>query len=145
MRAHVPVPGAERPDESGYPRVESRISLGTLRDAAAHCQAPDLWRLATQTVFGEGATQAKVMLAGEQPGDYEDRAGHPCVGPAGRLLDEALVEGGIARSEVWVTNAVKHFKWEPRGKRRIHAKPNAREIATCLHWLRERSLCSSRT
>ena len=76
------------------------------------------------------------MLVGEQPGDYEDRAGHPFVGPAGKMLDESLVEAGIDRADVWVTNAVKHFKWEPRGKRRIHAKPNAREIAACFHWLR---------
>ena len=130
------MPRAESPDESAYPPVEGRASLPKLRDAAAHCKACDLWRLGTQTVFGEGAAHAKVMLVGEQPGDYEDRAGHPFVGPAGKLLDEALGEAGIERNEVWVTNAVKHFKWEPRGKRRIHQKPNAREIAACFHWLR---------
>ena len=130
------MPRAESPDESAYPPVDGRASLPKLRDAAAHCKACDLWRLGTQTVFGEGAAHAKVMLVGEQPGDYEDRAGHPFVGPAGKLLDEALGEAGIERNEVWVTNAVKHFKWEPRGKRRIHQKPNAREIAACFHWLR---------
>ena len=136
MRARATVPKAEPPDESAYPRLEGRVTLPKLREAAAHCRACDLWKLGTQTVFGEGSAHAKVMLVGEQPGDYEDRAGKPFVGPAGRMLDEALEEAGIDRDEVWVTNAVKHFKWEPRGKRRIHAKPNAREIAACLHWLR---------
>jgi uracil-DNA glycosylase family protein len=102
-----------------------------------HCRACDLWRTGTQTVFGEGSSRAAVMFVGEQPGDREDRAGHPFVGPAGGILDEALAEVGIDRTQVWVTNAVKHFKWEPRGKRRIHAKPNAREIAACMRWLRD--------
>ena len=136
MRASRRVPRTETPDDSAYPPIDGRPSLSKLRDAAAHCKACDLWRLGTQTVFGEGAAHAKVMLVGEQPGDSEDRAGHPFVGPAGRMLDEALGEAGIDRTEVWVTNAVKHFKWEPRGKRRIHQKPNAREVAACYHWLR---------
>jgi DNA polymerase len=111
------------------------LSLGSLRDAAAGCQACHLHRNATQTVFGEGPSKAGVMLVGEQPGDAEDVAGHPFVGPAGQLLDRALVEAGIDRARVYVTNVVKHFKWEPRGKRRIHAKPDVVEITACLPWL----------
>jgi uracil-DNA glycosylase len=107
----------------------------SLREAAAGCRACDLWERGTQTVFGEGPPQAKVMLVGEQPGNDEDKAGRPFVGPAGRLLDSALEEAGIDRSETYVTNVVKHFKWEARGKRRIHAKPNAVEIAACVPWL----------
>ncbi len=106
-----------------------------LKREAAHCRACDLWERATQTVFGEGGAHSKVMLVGEQPGNEEDRSGHPFVGPAGRLLDRALEEAGIRRSDAFVTNVVKHFKWEPRGKRRIHAKPNAVEIAACRPWL----------
>src|SRR5215472_9214733 len=106
-----------------------------LHDAASRCQACDLWERATQTVFGEGRENARVMLVGEQPGNDEDKAGHPFVGPAGRLLDRALETAGIDRTEAYVTNVVKHFKWEPRGKRRIHAKPNAVEIAACVPWL----------
>lgn len=94
-----------------------------------------MWKTGTQTVFGEGSRHAKVIFVGEQPGNDEDLAGKPFVGPAGKLLDKALVEAGIERDEVYVTNAVKHFKWEPRGKRRIHKKPNAREIAACRPWL----------
>ena len=112
-----------------------QLSLPKLRAEAAHCTNCDLYQRATQTVFGEGPKQARVMLVGEQPGDKEDKEGHPFVGPAGRLLDEALVEAGIDRKLVYVTNVVKHFKWEPRGKRRIHQKPNAREIAACRPWL----------
>jgi uracil-DNA glycosylase family protein len=115
-----------------------RPSLTGARAVAASCQACPLWRRATQTVFGEGARGAAVMLVGEQPGDQEDRAGHPFVGPAGRLLDEALSEAGIQREAAYVTNAVKHFKWielEPRGKRRLHQKPNARELGACRPWL----------
>ncbi|OLC55189.1 MAG: uracil-DNA glycosylase [Chloroflexi bacterium 13_1_40CM_4_68_4] len=130
------MPRADPPDESAYPRLDGRVTLAKLRESAAHCKACDLWKLGTQTVFGEGSAHAKVMFVGEQPGDYEDRAGRPFVGPAGRMLDEALQAAGIDRDDVWLTNAVKHFKWEPRGKRRIHAKPNAREIAACRHWLR---------
>lgn len=111
---------------------------GTLKDlqrAAADCKACDLWKRGTQTVFGEGARGAKIMFVGEQPGNDEDLQGKPFVGPAGKLLDKALVEAGIDRKTVYVTNAVKHFKWEPRGKRRIHKKPNATEIAACRPWL----------
>src|SRR5579871_4264998 len=108
----------------------------SLHDAAAGCRACDLWKRGTQTVFGEGTPKARVMLVGEQPGNEEDLAGHPFVGPAGRLLDKALEDAGIDRSLAYVTNVVKHFKWEPRGKRRIHAKPNAVEIAACVPWLR---------
>jgi uracil-DNA glycosylase len=110
-------------------------TLDGLRQAAAHCQACDLYRTGTQTIFGEGLSQADVMFIGEQPGDQEDRSGHPFVGPAGRVLDEALAEVGIRRENVFVTNVVKHFKWVARGKRRIHSKPNAREIRACLPWL----------
>jgi uracil-DNA glycosylase family protein len=106
-----------------------------LRAAASRCTGCDLYRRATQTVFGEGPVPARLMLVGEQPGNEEDLAGRPFVGPAGRLLDEALGQAGIDRSQVYVTNVVKHFKWEPRGKRRIHAKPSAGEIAACLPWL----------
>src|ERR1051326_8267179 len=110
-------------------------SLPSLRSAAAHCQGCDLYKRGTQTVFGEGSAHATVMMVGEQPGDREDLAGHPFVGPAGRILDKALETAGIQRQQVFVTNAVKHFKWEPRGKRRIHKKPNAIEIAACRPWL----------
>jgi hypothetical protein len=106
-------------------------SLATMREAAAHCTACHLYNRATQTVFGEGPKRAAIMLIGEQPGDYEDVAGKPFVGPAGKIMDRALAEAVVDRSQVYVTNAVKHFKWEPRGKRRIHQKPNSREIAAC--------------
>jgi DNA polymerase len=109
--------------------------LRKLRDAAGNCTACPLYRNATQTVFGEGPRDADVVLVGEQPGDEEDRVGRPFVGPAGRLLDRALAEAGIARERCWVTNAVKHFKWTARGARRIHAKPTSREIAACRPWL----------
>src|SRR5213594_3760202 len=110
-------------------------SLTTVREAAENCTACHLYKRATQTVFGEGPKKAAMMLVGEQPGDYEDVAGKPFVGPAGKIMDRALEEAGIDRSQVYVTNAVKHFKWEPRGKRRIHQKPNSREIAACRPWL----------
>jgi len=110
-------------------------SLSTVRDAASRCTACHLYKQATQTVFGEGPKTARMMLVGEQPGDYEDVAGKPFVGPAGKIMDRALEEAGIDRKEVYVTNAVKHFKWEPRGKRRLHKKPNSREIAACRPWL----------
>ena len=113
----------------------SRKSLKAFRDAAADCKACDLWKLGTQTVFGEGRRGAIVMFVGEQPGNEEDLTGKPFVGPAGRLFDNALDEAGIDRSQTYVTNVVKHFKWEPRGKRRIHKKPNAQEIAACRPWL----------
>jgi uracil-DNA glycosylase len=115
--------------------LPQRLSLGKVREAAAGCRACDLYKRGTQTVFGEGPSKAEVMFVGEQPGDAEDLAGHPFVGPAGKLLDRALVEAGIDRRLVYVTNVVKHFKWEPRGKRRIHAKPNSAEIAACRPWL----------
>jgi uracil-DNA glycosylase family protein len=116
------------------PRV---TSLGSLRRSAQDCRACDLWRHATQTVFGEGPARAAIVVVGEQPGDQEDVAGHPFVGPAGKLLDEALIRAGIDRSEIYVTNVVKHFKWSPaeRGKRRIHKKPRYSEINACRPWL----------
>src|SRR6266567_2428737 len=114
---------------------EPERTVDRLRHAATGCTACDLFRTGTQTVFGEGPQNADVMFVGEQPGDYEDREGHPFVGPAGRVLDEALQEVGIDRAKVYVTNAVKHFKWVARGKRRIHSKPNAREIRACRAWL----------
>jgi DNA polymerase len=110
-------------------------SLEDVRKAAAGCKACDLWKLGTQTVFGEGSENAELMLVGEQPGDKEDLAGRPFVGPAGRVLDQALEEAGIDRSQVYLTNAVKHFKWEARGKRRLHKRPDATEIAACRPWL----------
>jgi DNA polymerase len=103
--------------------------------ASKRCRACDLWRLGTQTVFGAGPRDADVVFVGEQPGDVEDRQGEPFVGPAGRILDEALSSAGIDRSRVYVTNAVKHFKWKPKGKRRIHEKPNTAQVAACQHWL----------
>ena len=110
-------------------------SLDELRTVAAGCRACDLWERGTQTVFGEGSTGAELMLVGEQPGDREDVEGAPFVGPAGRLLDEALEAAGIDRKRAYVTNVVKHFKWIPRGKRRIHQKPNSEEIGACRPWL----------
>ena len=127
-----------RADEEEFARPArppDTASLTALREAARHCTACHLYKRATQTVFGEGSKGATMMLVGEQPGDYEDVAGKPFVGPAGKIMDRALEEAGIDRSKVYVTNAVKHFKWEPRGKRRIHQKPNSREIAACRPWL----------
>ena len=115
--------------------LPSRRNLSALRAAARRCRGCDLYRDATQTVFGSGLRRAKVMLVGEIPGDEEDRQGEPFVGPAGRLLDEALEEAGIRRDEAYVTNAVKHFRWEPRGKRRLHKKPGARHVEACKPWL----------
>lgn len=109
--------------------------LEKVRLAAAECKACDLWKTGTQTVFGEGSEHAELMLVGEQPGDKEDLAGRPFVGPAGRILDQALDDAGIDRSKVYVTNAVKHFKWERRGKRRLHKRPDAGEISACRPWL----------
>ena len=125
----------KRPQITAAPLVPPKPSIPKLQSAAADCKACDLWKLGTQTVFGEGTSKAKVMLVGEQPGDQEDIQGRPFVGPAGRILDKALEEAGIDRNEVYVTNAVKHFKWEPRGKRRIHAKPSWSELAACRPWL----------
>jgi uracil-DNA glycosylase len=121
--------------ETAAPLVPERPSLRNLREASADCRACPLWKDATQTVFGEGPANAAVVLVGEQPGDREDLEGRPFVGPAGRVLDEALEEAGIDRKQVYLTNAVKHFKWKARGKRRIHQKPNAEEIAACRPWL----------
>jgi DNA polymerase len=117
--------------------IPPRPTIPLLQEAAKNCQACDLWRNATQTVFGEGAQKATVMLIGEQPGDQEDRRGRPFVGPAGRILDQALGEAGINREAVYVTNVVKHFRWTAaeRGKRRIHKKPRASEIQACRPWL----------
>jgi DNA polymerase len=115
--------------------LPDRLSLTALREAAAGCRGCHLWQVGTQTVFGEGAAGAKALFVGEQPGDVEDREGRPFVGPAGRLFDEALAEAGIDRSQTYVTNAVKHFKWQARGKRRIHQKPNWTEMTACRPWL----------
>src|SRR5215470_3037876 len=117
------------------PLAPRPADLATLREAAAKCKACDLWKLGTQTVFGEGSKHARVMMVGEQPGDKEDVQGRPFVGPAGGVLNKALAAAGIDRNDVYVTNIVKHFKWEPRGKRRIHKKPNAIEITACRPWL----------
>jgi uracil-DNA glycosylase len=126
---------AKQPSKSAELLIPPHPTLSALHKAAQDCKACDLWKRGTQTVFGEGGADAKVIFVGEQPGDREDLEGKPFVGPAGGLLDKALVEAGIDRKKVYVTNAVKHFKWEPRGKRRIHKKPNAAEIATCRPWL----------
>jgi DNA polymerase len=115
--------------------IPERPSLAKLRSAAASCKACDLHKTGTQTVFGDGASTADVMFVGEQPGDKEDLAGEPFVGPAGKLLDRGLDEAGIDRRHVYITNVVKHFKWEARGKRRIHKKPNLQEITACKPWL----------
>ena len=115
--------------------LPERVTLESLREAAKVCHGCDLWRDATQTVFGEGPADAELMFVGEQPGDQEDKLGQPFVGPAGRIFEQALEEVGIDRSRAYVTNAVKHFKWEPRGNRRIHQKPNAAELAACRPWL----------
>ena len=127
---------AKRNDKDTAARyIPPRPTLPSVREAAKGCKACDLWKRGTQTVFGEGQRRARVVLVGEQPGDQEDLAGRPFVGPAGRVLDKALDEAGIDRADVYVTNVVKHFKWEPRGKRRIHKKPNAAEIGACRPWL----------
>lgn len=123
------------PTPTAAPLVPDKASLPALREAAAGCTACDLYKLGTQTVFGAGTRSAEVMLVGEQPGDREDIAGEPFVGPAGRLLDDALEEAGIDRRKAYVTNVVKHFKWVGRGKRRIHKKPNMSEITACKPWL----------
>lgn len=115
--------------------IPDQPTLPALRAAAAGCKACPLWKLGTQTVFGEGKTTALVMMVGEQPGDKEDLQGRPFVGPAGAVLDKALAAAGIDRKDVYVTNIVKHFKWEPRGKRRLHKKPNSLEISACRPWL----------
>jgi uracil-DNA glycosylase len=124
-----------KPVNSAAAFLPGSPTIPRLREAAAYCKGCDLWKRATQTVFGEGGSEARVMFVGEQPGDQEDIQGRPFVGPAGKMLDMALAESGIDRSAVYVTNAVKHFKSEPRGKRRIHKKPNAGEVAACRPWL----------
>lgn len=125
----------KQPVSTAAPLVPASPTLHRLRAAAAACKACDLWKTGTQTVFGEGEAHAKVLLVGEEPGDREDLAGRPFVGPAGALLDKALAEAHLDRRDVYVTNVVKHFKWEPRGKRRIHKKPNSLEITACRPWL----------
>ena len=121
--------------ETAAPLVPDRPSLPSLREAAAVYKACPLWEGATQTVFGEGTRTAEIVFVGEQPGDVEDQEGRPFVGPAGRVFDDALADAGIDRKLAYVTNAVKHFKWQARGKRRIHQKPNAAELAACRPWL----------
>ena len=121
--------------QTAAPLIPPRPTVKKLQAAAAECTACDLWKTGTQTVFGEGKQRSTVMFIGEQPGNSEDLEGRPFVGPAGALLDKALQEADIDRSQVYVTNVVKHFKWEPRGKRRIHKKPNALEITACRPWL----------
>ncbi|HEY8410589.1 MAG TPA: UdgX family uracil-DNA binding protein [Pyrinomonadaceae bacterium] len=122
-------------DSAANDLIPPRPTLTSLKNAAAGCKACDLWLKGTQTVFGEGSRRSRVMFIGEQPGNEEDLTGKPFVGPAGRLFDSALDEAGIERKQTYVTNVVKHFKWEPRGKRRIHKKPNSIEIAACRPWL----------
>ena len=129
------MPAGGKTDESAAAYVPESPTLPRLREAAAGCKGCHLWEHATQTVFGEGRPSAGLMLVGEQPGDQEDLAGKPFVGPAGKLLDRALEEAGIEREAAYVTNVVKHFKWQARGKRRIHAKPTWSEVAACRPWL----------
>jgi DNA polymerase len=129
------MPRATEPLRSAADFLPPRVTLRTLASAARECHGCDLYRDATQTVFGEGVPDAEVVLVGEQPGDREDLEGRPFVGPAGRLLDEVLAEAGIERDGVYLTNVVKHFKFELRGKRRIHRKPDLHEQAACLPWL----------
>ena len=129
----MPRPRTPTPTAANW--IPERPTLEKVREASRDCQGCDLWKTGSQTVFGEGPSRARLMLVGEQPGDREDLEGHPFVGPAGRFLDEALAAAGITRDDVYVTNVVKHFKWEPRGKRRLHKKPRASEIAACRPWL----------
>lgn len=135
MTAGIQTPMPKLTQTTAAPLVPPSPTLKVLREAEAQCRACDLWKLGTQTVSGEGSSHSRVMMVGEQPGDKEDLAGRPFVGPAGAVLDKALSEAGIDRKDVYVTNIVKHFKWEPRGKRRIHKKPNAQEITACRPWL----------
>lgn len=123
------------PEFSALPFLPAEATLASLRTAAAKCEGCPLFAKATQTVFGEGRKGARIVLVGEQPGNDEDLEGKPFIGPAGKVLDKALEEAGIDRADAYVTNVVKHFKWEPQGKRRLHKKPGAREIAACLPWL----------
>jgi uracil-DNA glycosylase len=128
-------PQASSGANSARDHFPDRMSLPALREASQGCQACHLWKIGTQTVFGEGQRAARLMLVGEQPGDEEDKRGRPFVGPAGRLLDQALASAGIDRGDVYLTNVVKHFKWEPQGKRRLHKKPAGHEIRACIPWL----------
>jgi DNA polymerase len=129
------MPKANPSESKAWDLIPPRPTLSLVKNAAAGCRACDLWKKGTQTVFGEGSRRASVMFIGEQPGNEEDLTGKPFVGPAGRLFDNALEAAGIDRKQTYVTNVVKHFKWEPRGKRRIHKKPNSMEIAACRPWL----------
>ena len=129
------MPKADPSESQAWDLIPPRPTLSRLKNVAADCRACDLWKSGTQTVFGEGSRKSTVMFIGEQPGNEEDLTGKPFVGPAGRLLDNALEAAGIDRKQTYVTNVVKHFKWEPRGKRRIHKKPNVTEIAACRPWL----------
>ncbi len=126
---------SSKPADAAQAAAIGKTSLAGVRDAARNCRACPLWKDATQTVFGEGPRDAKLVFVGEQPGDAEDVAGRPFVGPAGRIFDQALAEAGIQRTEVYVTNAVKHFKFEQRGKRRLHKRPDAGEIEICRWWI----------
>lgn len=123
--------------KSAKPFLPKTPTLASLRKAAQGCRGCSLYKNATQTVFGEGDTRARILLVGEQPGNDEDLEGRPFVGPAGRVLDEGLAAAGLDRAETYITNVVKHFKWEPRGKRRIHSKPSMREIDACFPWLEQ--------
>src|SRR4051794_20430862 len=135
MTSLTAAPPEARPVAAREAVEHERAGFDAVRDAAAGCRACDLWARATQTVFGSGPVPAPLMLVGEQPGDHEDLEGSPFVGPAGALLDKAMAEAGIARDDVYLTNAVKHFKFEQRGKRRIHKKPAAGEVRACHPWL----------
>ena len=129
------MPTTRKPTVATAAAADLRAAFDTLRDGMQKCRACDLWKNATQAVPGEGNERARILLVGEQPGDQEDLQGHPFIGPAGKLLDRALAEAGVDRGSVFVTNAVKHFSWEPRGKRRIHKKPTLRQVAACVDWL----------
>ena len=129
------MPKANPSESKAWDLIPPRPTLSLVKNAAAGCRACDLWKKGTQTVFGEGSRRASVMFIGEQPGNEEDLTGKPFVEPAGRLFDNALEAAGIDRKQTYVTNVVKHFKWEPRGKRRIHKKPNSLEITACRPWL----------
>jgi uracil-DNA glycosylase family protein len=131
--SQIPLTGEETSGADAL--IPKRPTLKSLQEAAAGCRACPLWKTGTQTVFGEGLKRARLMLIGEQPGDREDIEGHPFVGPAGRVLDQALEKAGIERGDAYVTNVVKHFKWTPKGKRRIHQAPKAEEIKACAPWL----------
>jgi DNA polymerase len=132
--AAAPRVRARKPRVATEAQPPATADWEVLREAARYCEACPLYRRATQTVFGEGPRKARIVFLGEQPGDQEDRAGRPFIGPAGKLLDRALAAAGVDRGKCYVTNAVKHFKWELRGKRRLHEKPNSDELAACKPW-----------